>query len=127
MRTTKHPQRVLVVDDEERIRELVVRALSDAEIAVDTAGSVPEAIAVDLTRYDLLITDIRMPGPSGNELLRYVKASFPALAVIVMTANPSNIEVAAESRRFFSVLPKPFRIAYLRQLVDELREAIRDS
>src|SRR6187200_1822818 len=80
--------RVLVVDDESSIREMLSKTLALAEYEVDTA---PDAIAaLDMLRmseanYDLLIADLKMPGMDGLTLIRQVKQLRSGLPVIIIT------------------------------------------
>jgi len=78
--------RVLVVDDEESIRDLCARVLSRAGYTVITAPSGEDAVAL-LTReaFALVISDIRMPGISGLEVLERAKATYPEIRVVLIT------------------------------------------
>jgi CheY-like chemotaxis protein len=82
-----NPIRVLVVDDEPQIRELVSRVLSDAGYKVTTAGDGPGAIAVvaEHGAPDLLLTDFRMPQMNGDELAARLRQSLPDLKVLYLT------------------------------------------
>jgi PAS domain S-box-containing protein len=72
-------RRILVVDDEEDARELVCKLLADAGAKVDTAQSAAEAIRLlREARYDVLVSDIGMPGDDGYALLRRLRAAGPA-------------------------------------------------
>ena len=77
--------RVLVVDDKENMRKLVARILEEA-FAVEEAEDGARALSLVATRpYDVVVTDIRMPGADGFELLAAVKARAPATEVVIMT------------------------------------------
>jgi len=112
---------ILVVDDEADIcwslKEFLVN--KDKDIRVVTAASGEEALEI-LAKMpiDLVITDIRMPGMSGLDLLVEIKNLFPYLAVIVMTAFPSS-EFAREAvlKGGMYFIEKPFDIKVLRQKV----------
>jgi DNA-binding NtrC family response regulator len=80
--------RVLVVDDEERIRTLYRRWLVRAGYDVIEAGSGSEAMQALLlseTRVKLVITDRNMPSGSGEELIRAVQATWPTMPIVVVT------------------------------------------
>jgi excisionase family DNA binding protein len=110
--TTNNRARVLVVDDEEPIRDLLSRTLSLAEYEVDVA---PDGLsAVDRMRmiqYDLLITDLRMPGVDGLNVIREarrLKADIPVIIVTGYSTEASAIE--AINLGVQGSLTKPFRV-----------------
>ncbi len=113
------PLRVWLVDDDASIRWVLERALrSDGMLpqAFDAAEPVLAALGSDAP--DVLITDVRMAGRSGIELLRRVHATHPALPVIVMTAHSDlGTAVSAYESGAFEYLPKPFDIDHAVQLV----------
>jgi len=102
-------QRVLVVDDKENMRRLVVRILADA-FEVEEADDGARALALVATRaYDVVVTDIRMPGADGFELLAAVKARAPATEVVLMTGYATVQDaVRAMKQGAFDYLEKPF-------------------
>jgi two-component system response regulator AtoC len=101
--------RVLVVDDKENMRRLVARILSDA-FEVEEAEDGARALALVATRpYDVVVTDIRMPGADGFELLAAVKARDPATEVVLMTGYATVQDaVRAMKQGAFDYLEKPF-------------------
>ena len=101
---------VWIVDDDRSIRWVFEKALGREGIAHASFASAQEAL--DALRDDapqVLVSDIRMPGPSGLELLQSVKRQHPEVPVIVMTAY-SDLEsaVAAFQGGAYEYLPKPF-------------------
>ena len=101
---------ILVVDDEDMVRAPLVRNLASAGYEVREACSADEALQVLSTAsVDLVITDIRMPGMDGIELLRRAKATSPDLEVIVMTAYAS-VETAVDAMKSGArdYITKPF-------------------
>src|SRR5512142_2903165 len=101
--------RVLVVDDKENMRRLVVRILEET-FEVEEAEDGARALALVATRpYDVVVTDIRMPGADGFELLAAVKASEPATEVVLMTGY-ATVPDAVRAMRLgaFDYLEKPF-------------------
>jgi DNA-binding response OmpR family regulator len=118
--------RVLVVDDELPVCRSVSGAL-EGDYQVETALSGEEAIrkgeGVD---YDVVITDLMMPGLSGMELLKQIAEGKPSTRVIMITGYPS-IKSAVESikRGAFDYIPKPFTPAELRSVVARAVESKR--
>ncbi len=101
--------RILVVDDEEGLREFLVDALTASGHEVRAAESGEAGVlALRGRAYDLLLTDLKMPGLSGLELLRQAKSEQPELEVVVLTAHGS-VESAVEAMRLgaFDYLQKP--------------------
>lgn len=99
-----------VVDDDESIRWVLERALTKASIDVRCFPGGAELLdAIEEEVPDVLLTDIRMPGISGLDLLDRVHAVQPALPIIIMTAH-SDLDSAVSSYRggAFEYLPKPF-------------------
>ncbi|MBI2059966.1 MAG: response regulator [Nitrospirae bacterium] len=82
--------RILIVDDEEPIRKLLNREFKRRGLESEGAGDVPTALEL-LSRkdFDVVLTDIRMPGRSGVDLLRELKSADPSLEVILMTGYAS--------------------------------------
>jgi two-component system, NtrC family, response regulator PilR len=118
--------RVLVVDDERYIREILAELLTRQECAVVTASDGQEALGkLQAAEFDVMLSDVRMPRLDGFELLKVVKQSYPRLAVVMMTGfnQDSNIKEAI-SLGAEGYLPKPFRIDEV-QLV--LRQACQNA
>ena len=110
---------ILVVDDEITVCKSIRQAILSDEHEVDMALSGEEAIKKNKdSRYDLVITDLMMPGISGLALLKTLKETHPKTIVIMVTGYPT-IKTAVESvkRGAFDYLPKPFTPAELRGLV----------
>ena len=102
---------VLVVDDEESLRHLLTVILRDRGYDVRAVGSAEDALKELAARdYDLVLTDLRLPGRDGLALVREVHALDPALTVVVMTAYGSH-ETAVEAMKAgaYDYLPKPFK------------------
>jgi two-component system, NtrC family, nitrogen regulation response regulator GlnG len=106
------PETVWIVDDDKSIRWVVEKALQKAEIKTRNFAAARELLdALEGDTPDALITDIRMPGMDGLQLLDKIQISHPQLPVIVMTAH-SDLEsaVSAFHGGAFEYLPKPFDI-----------------
>ena len=111
--------RVLIVDDEEDVRRLLKEALVDCDTV--EAGSGEEALAaLGKQRPDLVITDIRMAGMDGYELLDKVKEQFPELPVLAISGVAKSDEMREYA--FDGFMEKPLDIEELRDLVDEVVE-----
>ncbi|MEW5983528.1 MAG: response regulator [Acidobacteriota bacterium] len=105
--------RVLVADDEPGIRELLRKTLALAEYDVEEAPDGRTALArLRAGRYDLLITDLKMPGIDGLALIREVRRLAPTLPVIIITAYSTEASaIEAINLGVQGYLTKPFRIA----------------
>jgi two-component system response regulator AtoC len=117
--------RILIVDDEPGIREFLGEALADDDHDITVAAD-GEAAWDRLGRdsFELVLTDLRMPGMSGIDLLRKIREHQPEIEVIVITAH-GNIENAVEAMRLgaFDYLQKPIgSLAELRLLVRRAAE-----
>jgi two-component system response regulator PilR (NtrC family) len=116
--------RVLVVDDERGMRDFLEIFFRRERMEVVTASSVAEARAlVEGDDFDLLMTDVQMPGGTGIELLRAVKEIAPETLVIVMTAFATT-ETAIEAMKegAYDYLTKPFKIDEVRLVVNKALE-----
>ncbi|MEE8511754.1 MAG: response regulator, partial [Acidiferrobacterales bacterium] len=103
---------VWVIDDDRSIRWVLEKALERGGISVRTFASADGARdLLERERPDVIVTDIRMPGASGLELLEAINAKAPEIPVIVITAH-TNLDSAVASYRggAFEYLPKPFDI-----------------
>jgi two-component system, NtrC family, nitrogen regulation response regulator GlnG len=118
--------RVWLVDDDASIRWVLERALRNGGMVPRSfEAAEPALAALRAETPDVLITDIRMPGHSGLELLKRIHAARPALPVIVITAHADlGNAVSAYESGAFEYLPKPFDID---QAVDLVRRAARSS
>lgn len=113
--------RILVVDDEESIRDLCARVLTRAGYVVATAPSGEDAIVrLQEEAFDLMISDIRMPGISGLEVLEHAKTTFPAIRVVLITGfgTPQTLTRARQSGAD-RILTKPFNPMELLAAVKE--------
>jgi CheY-like chemotaxis protein len=113
--------RILVVDDEEPLRLLVARGLGMDGHACVTAADGAEALDIlvaEQGRFDLLLTDIRMPLMDGIALALAAKQQFPDLTIMLMTGYAEQRERAKSLEAIVAeVMSKPFTIAELRTTV----------
>ncbi|MFO1501145.1 MAG: response regulator [Verrucomicrobiota bacterium] len=106
-------KRVLVVDDEQAVRDLTQALLQRLGYSVAAAGSGVEALRlVDLERFDLVVTDLFMPEMSGGELAREIRKRDEQLPIVLITG-ARDAEVPPG---FMAVVYKPFTLSDL-QLV----------
>ena len=105
--------RVLVCDDDPFIREILCRWLADEGYPCDTAADAGEALALlDRRDYALLLSDIRMPGASGIDLLTTIKRRHPDLAVVMVTAiEEKDVAVRALELGAYGYIIKPFDLS----------------
>ena len=117
---------VWIIDDDRSIRWVFEKALTRENIAFKTFSSADEALgALGSESPQLVVSDIRMPGESGLELLQQAKQRFPHMPVIIMTAY-SDLEsaVAAFQGGAYEYLPKPFDVDHAVELI---RRAMEES
>ncbi len=115
---------VVVVDDNAPVLRFLQSAFSTNGCLVTTASSAEEAL--DLLSdhpFDLVVSDIKMPGLSGLDLLRAVKAKQPGTPVVLITGVPSvNSAVFGLRHGAYDYLPKPFSVKEVQQLIQRLRK-----
>lgn len=118
-RTRGELPRVLVVDDEADIRELIDLTLSRMGLAADCVGTVGEALAaINQGVYALCLTDMRLPDGEGLDVVRYIGSNSPATPVAVITAYGSTDNaISAMKAGAFDYLAKPVGLDALRTLV----------
>jgi DNA-binding NtrC family response regulator len=136
---TSH-ERILVVDDEKQMRDLLAKVLERKGYQVSACGDGAEALALlEREPADLVVTDVRMPGLNGMEALRAIKELNPDIVVIIMTAFGSiDQAVQAVKDGAYDYINKPFKIdeilltiekaleeRHLRHEVSTLRQELR--
>jgi DNA-binding NtrC family response regulator len=111
--------KILILDDEpivgDRLKPALEKCGYDVETQTDSQAAIDQLARA---RYDVLITDLKMSGPSGLDVLRFVKEQTPSTRVIVITGY-ATAEQAKESMKGGAVdfIAKPFRISQLRELI----------
>jgi two-component system response regulator PilR (NtrC family) len=111
--------RALVVDDEPDIRELLGITLGRMSIEVKTAGDYASAIrALGSERFDLVLTDMRLPDGDGLDLVEWIQVHRPGVPVAVITAH-GNVEAAVRALKLgaFDFISKPLDLGALRKLI----------
>lgn len=109
---------ILVVDDDDVIRETLDELLS-AEHSVQTADTAEKALAkLEAQRFDVVLTDISMPGLNGMELLEHVVEKYPGTPVIIISGHSDQDHAhGLISRGAFDYLLKPFRLEVVEESV----------
>ena len=119
-----NPQRILIIDDDARLRELLLRYLSEQGFA---AKAVADGSALDkalsLNRYHLLVLDLMLPGEDGLSILRRLRAAGEHVPVILLTAKGDEIDrIIGLEMGADDYLPKPFNP---RELVARINAVLR--
>lgn len=113
--------RLLVVEDDDSVRQLAARALERAGHSVDTACDGDEGLQLIVEaegRYDLVVSDIRMPAMDGIEMSRQAAARYPGLRIMLVTGFADQRERASDLDGIVvDVLLKPFSLASIREAV----------
>lgn len=121
--SVEHPPRVLVVDDEAGVRSLVSAVLKQAGYTVQTASHASEAMAAfEREAFDLLLSDVRMPGMNGHALAQWVAARRPETRTALMTGYDAECPGCPYAPRC-KTIQKPFRptdlLAFVRSVIAE--------
>ncbi len=121
---TDEQKRILVLDDEEMIRELLNETFQRKGFSVDVTANGKETLAkLEENPYDLLITDIRLPDISGMKILSRVKAKYPGIGIIMITAYGSiKSAVKAMKQGAFDYITKPFSLDEMELVVGKYFE-----
>ena len=125
----KCPARILVVDDEINIREALAALLEDDGHRVNAAASSEQALEfLREDQFDVVISDLRMKGGSGLDLLRWIRESCPATEVIILTAY-GTVEGAVEAMKLgaYDYVAKPVDRERLGLLIEKALEKQRLS
>lgn len=120
MSTTKG--RILFIDDEDIVLRSCRRIFQSEDVDIETATSGDEGLAkARAGSYDIVVTDLKMPGLGGMEVLKALRAEKPDLTVIVFTGY-ANVETAREALKngAFDYIPKPFT-------PDEIKDVVRNA
>jgi len=119
-----HNDTICVIDDDSSIRWVLDKALSNAGMQVHDYDSANTALAaINKQEPAVIVTDIRMPGMDGLELLELINTQYPDLPVIIMTAHSDlDSAVSAYQGGAFEYLPKPFDIDEAVALVNRALE-----
>jgi two-component system, cell cycle sensor histidine kinase and response regulator CckA len=122
--------RILLVEDESSIRNLLTRVLTTQGYELLVASNGTEAVSLDddtLAGIDLLISDLIMPGANGADVAAQLRARIPRLGVVFMSGSsehPVLKRVLASGERFIG---KPFSLTQFSTVVDEALSLVRES
>jgi DNA-binding NtrC family response regulator len=119
-----HKHEILIVEDEDIQRRQLARALQGPDHEIIEAGSGEEALKLlSGRRFDLVISDLRMPGISGLDLIQRIKATSPHTSLLLITAHAS-VDSAIEAMRLGAedYLMKPFGTEELAIIVEKIFE-----
>lgn len=112
--------RALVIDDESSIRHLLSEVLDSLGFHVDAAADGGAGLALYEERiYELVVTDLNMPGLSGWEVVEGVRRRGPAAGLIMVTGSAENLDRERARAQALVLLQKPFRIEELRNAIEE--------
>ncbi len=114
--------RILVIDDEKIVCDRLSMELERAGFEVEAFSESAQALQrVSAQHFDLVITDIKMRGPNGIEVMNFVRENYPSSKVIVITGF-ATVDTAREVLKGGAVefIPKPFKMSQLRELVQRL-------
>lgn len=112
---------VMVLDDEpivgDRLRPALEKAGFQVEVFTDSTAAIDR---LKETRFNVLVTDMKMRGPSGMDVLRHIQEHAPSTKVIVITGY-ATIETSHEANALgaFQFIPKPFKLGDLVRLVEK--------
>jgi CheY-like chemotaxis protein len=111
---------ILIVEDDEAMREFLCQAISRSGYYVEAVQDGTEALRrVEESQFDLLLTDIRMPGLDGLELARLARRRYPGLCVLLVTAYVQDALGATDlGGAGVDVLSKPFNLNELIERVE---------
>lgn len=120
MTDTEHV--ILIVDDEEGLREGLSKLLHDEGYVVFSAETGEEALDIlRQSRIDLVLTDMRMPGMDGLELLKKIRERYRDIGVIILTGY-GHIESYIEAMNFGAIeyVSKPFKVNELKFIINKV-------
>jgi two-component system response regulator AtoC len=119
--------RFLIVDDEQSIRRLCITVGQGLGFLCAEAEAAETALeTIETQPPDIVVTDLKLPGLCGTELLQKIKGLLPRTEIAIMTGHGS-IESAVEAMRHgaYDYIEKPFRVEKLRQLLQRMAEKVR--
>ncbi len=119
------PAKILVVDDDENIRKVLMAILEEEGYDVESVDTAKKAIeATELGFYSVALIDIRLPDMEGTELLQRIKETTPRMRKIIITGYPTlQNAVDAVNRRADAYIMKPFDVGkVLKTIEDQLKK-----
>ncbi|MEN9581679.1 MAG: hypothetical protein RJA70_4688 [Pseudomonadota bacterium] len=126
--TAQGRERALVVDDDDHVRVLVQRILATAFAAVDAAHNAAQGVAaLQGQAYDVVVTDLTMPGASGLTVVREARIRAPEAAVLVITGFADQDDEAQIQQLGAELLRKPFGVGELLAAIARAQASARLS
>jgi two-component system, OmpR family, response regulator len=126
-------KRLLIIEDDEKIAQLIGHVAMDAEFAVRTATNVAAiAPAYDQFRPHVIVLDILMPDMDGFEVLKFLHEQGSRERIVILSGQDSYRPMAAKMAKgldldIAATLTKPFRVAPLRKTLQEIRDTLTAS
>ena len=122
--------RILLIEDDKRVRESLKRLLEiEGGYSVQTAETADQGLGhVKADNFDVVITDLRMPGLNGHEVIRQLHATMPHLPVILITAHHTT-DVAIETAKLgaFDYVPKPIEVEDMPGFLEKIKRAVENK
>lgn len=117
---------LMIVDDEDSLRETLTKRLRKRGMSVEQADSGDACLALlEKVPADVIISDVKMPGMNGLELLRHIKSSYPKIEVILLTAHASATDgVEGMKSGAFDYVTKPVEFDYLVSKINQAYDKI---
>jgi len=121
LKGARRPQkRILIVDDDPSVREMLGRVLRDEGYTIVLAGSGQEALELaSVTRIDLVLLDLNMPGRNGWDTFEALTTQNPLLAIVIITARPNQVFTALGAG-VGALLEKPLDFPKLLEVIGKL-------
>lgn len=120
------PMNILIVDDEQIVRDMCAEVAEESGMKATAVGTAEEAFEIlERAAVDIVLTDLKLPGTSGLELIQRVHNHYPQVVVVVLTQY-GTIDSAVEATRLGAVdyVTKPFLIEELRSRLDRVSHAV---
>ena len=113
--------RILIVDDDENIRKVLVAILQDEGYTVDSVGTAKKGIEATKRKfYNMALIDIRLPDMEGTELLTQLKETTPRMRKIIITGHPTlQNAIDAVNRRADAYVMKPFDVKRVLETIED--------
>jgi response regulator RpfG family c-di-GMP phosphodiesterase len=111
---------ILIVDDDDIFRETLCSGLESAYTVISAANAKEAIEIINRAKIDLILTDVRMPGMSGYELIDWLNThASRSIPYVVMTGYLSLVDPQQESGHTFSTITKPFKLSDIKDVIEE--------
>ncbi len=118
--SAKRLSKILVVDDDETVRNLLFNILNSLGYSAECARDGEEALKMFANnRYDLILTDLRMPNMNGEELVRHIRERDPEFRIFLMTGYYSEVKDKSLQTQVNGILKKPFSTMDLKNILEK--------